>query len=92
MRPQLLEVKLSRPLEEIADLLKNNPGLDVNDRDDDGSTALHVARDRFQLVKLLLAHPTINVNAQNNRGETAFLQACKYGYMFVVRQLLKDPM
>lgn len=41
------------------------------------------------LVKSLLSHPNIDINAANAKGETPFYLACKAGHLGVVRELLK---
>ena len=53
-------------LEDVLSLLRDNPGLDVNwATEDDKKRALHVAcaSDHVEVVKVLLAHPGIDVNA-----------------------------
>jgi len=44
-----------------------------------------------EVVKLLLAHPDIDVNAKNGRGQTPLSLGCVGGGVPVVRLLLKDP-
>ena len=49
-------------------------------------------RGYVEVVKLLLKHSdNIDLNARNNRGQTAFIGACKYGKIQVVKFLLTDP-
>ena len=61
--------------------------------DEEGLTALHHAAfyGHSKVVKLLLAHPAIDVNMQDHQGDTPFVSACAKGSLTVVRQLLKDP-
>ena len=42
-------------------------------------------------MKVLLAHPHINVNCKTNDGSTPFLLGCEYGHVSDVCVLLKDP-
>lgn len=42
-------------------------------------------------MKLLLAHPQIDVNAQTKDGATPLIIAAGYGYIDIVRLLLKHP-
>jgi len=76
-------------------LLNNHPNLGVNwvSEDDTQWTPLHIAsiRGHLEVVKLLLAHPNINVNLKDNDGQTLFLLGCLNGHVLVVRVLLKDP-
>jgi len=44
-----------------------------------------------EVVKLLLAHPDINVNVRNEGGQTPISLGCERGHVSVVRVLLKDP-
>ena len=61
---------------ELAELMRQDPGFDVNmGRDEDGFTLLHYACDkssRSAVIPLLLAHPDIGVNVKNWNGFTPF--------------------
>jgi len=77
----------------LVELMKEEPGFDVNKPDGNGCTLLHAAclqEDRSAIIPLLLAHPGINVNLRDINGSTPFFYAC-CGYTSSVRQLLKDP-
>ena len=82
---------------EVESLLRNNPGLNVNSRVkwrmDRGGFPLHIASisGHVEVVKLLLAHPDINVNLKNSAGETPILRGCRERCVSVVLLLLKDP-
>ena len=79
---------------QVLTLLKDNPDLDVNWADDlDQWTALHLASfyGRDEVVKLLLAHPNINVNTLDVSGSTPFSYGCLNGRIPVIQLLLKDP-
>jgi len=79
---------------EVQELLATHPGFDINlpvaHKD---KTALHVASraGRSAVVKLLLAHPAINVNVLSSEGDTPFALSCKYRKLPIVQLLLKDP-
>ena len=70
-----------------AQLLLNDERCDVNVQDDFGITALMTAvrlveseDDKYaKIVRLLLAHPSIDVNKQNEEEETALHTACGFG-------------
>ena len=77
----------------LAELIKQDPGFNVNIRDGSGHTLLHHAciRDsRSPVIPLLLAHPDIDVNAKNIGGCVPFLYACSWGCASCVREMLKD--
>ena len=80
---------------EVQSLLTGNPELDINWANDDHVTGLHAASlwGYFEIVKILLAHPHINVNVQNQNGSTPFSFSCTMGDgdVTVLQLLLKDP-
>ena len=70
--------------EELAELMRQDPGFNVNmELDGDGYTLLHYAcmgsDSRSPVIPLLLAHPDIDVNVKGADGETPFKYACYYG-------------
>jgi len=68
---QYLTAAFNGDHEEVASLLNDHPDFDVNCFEPTGNvTALHYAtyRGHLELVKLLLAHPAINVNIQGRLG------------------------
>jgi len=75
-------------LGDVLSLLRDNPGLNVNwgDVKDSPWTALHYASSKghVEVVKLLLAHPDINVNCQTRGGATPFSVGCGIGRVCVV--------
>jgi len=81
--------------EELAELMRQDPGFNVNmELDDYGHTLLHCAcggGDRsFHVIPLLLAHPGIDVNLKDIYGWTPFFFACSTGYTSCAREMLKD--
>jgi len=80
--------------EELQEILRNNPNLDVNWRNENenGSTALKIAcqNGHDSIVSILLAHLDIDVNLKDLDGWTPFSSACWYGYTSCARLLLKD--
>ena len=78
---------------ELAELMQQNPGFDVNMDHGSRCTLLHFAcRDgsRSAVIPLLLAHPDIDVNLKDKGGSTPFLSACRFGFASCVREMLKD--
>jgi len=81
-------------VEDVKDILKNNPALDVNWKNEKifGRSALHSAcyHSHDSIVYTLLAHHGINVNQMDKHGYTPFVVACNYGSTSCVRLLLQD--
>ena len=77
---------------ELAELMRQDPGFNVNMDYGNGWTLLHHAcngHSRSAVIPLLLAHPDIDVNGMDEHGRTPFYYAC-YGSTTCVRELLKD--
>ena len=69
-------------------------GEDVNSKDRDNQTGLMFAvshRWSYEIVKLLLEQPSLDLNCVNNEGDTALLLATTNGNVEGVRLLLADP-
>ena len=80
-------------LAEVENLLSSQPNLDINFKSlRNGWTALHWAcvNGHVDVVKALLRHPKIHVNAANSIGNTPFLLSCSTGCTDVVTLLLRD--
>ena len=77
---------------EVSSLLKEHPSINVSWTDYYHRTSLHIASNngRFEVVKLLLAHPAINVNMKIG-GHTPFSLGCLRVQVSIVEVLLKDP-
>jgi len=80
-------------VEDVKEMLRTNPTLNVNWANEDGDTALTKSCDRGDgaIVSILLAHPDIDVNLQDKNGWTPFSGACIFASPVCVRLLLKDP-
>jgi len=80
-------------VKELAELMRQAPGFDVNmDQDGDEWTLLHYAclEDcRSAVIPFLLAHPDIDANMKTKYGNTPFHLACGGGTS-CVREMLKD--
>jgi len=66
------------------------PGINVNHKDNDGSTALMSCSNKVVLLNSLLSCRDINVNIQNNDGWTGLHRVCYWGYEACVKELLLD--
>ena len=82
-------------VEEVKDLLRKNPSLNVNWKNEEElgtKTALYVAcnNDRDSVVSILLAHPDIIPNLKNADGWTPFITACRNGHLACFSLLLQD--
>jgi len=74
----------------VAELMRQDPGFDVNELDVYGFTSLYYACDcdsRSAVIPLLLAHPDIDANVKNESGQSPFYYAC-YGNPSCVREML----
>ena len=80
---------------EVSSLLRDHAEINVNWTNPYNfrQTALHAAcyYGRVEVVKLLLAHPGINVNLKDNFGITSLSKGCRNDKMSIVQLLLKDP-
>ena len=78
-------------LKEVAELIGQDPGFDVNMEQGDGRTLLHHAclgDSSSPVIPLLLAHPDIYVNVKSGSGGAPFYWACEHGVPSCVRELL----
>jgi len=81
---------------EMAELMRQDPGFNVNKDHGDGHgrTLLHQAcsgDSRSAVIPLLLAHPDINVDLDEDfTRSTPFHWACRLGRASCVREMLKD--
>ena len=82
---------------EAINVLRNNPSLDVNWMRLRGGersfgiffdAAIHTSSDA--IISILLAHPDIDVNRQNESGRTTFMIACLNESISCIRVLLTD--
>ena len=75
----------------VANLLcDHEDGVDVNEADKWGKTALHYAcaNDQVAIVRLLLAHKKTDINRGDHQGVTALHLACIEEHLDVVQALL----
>jgi len=81
-------------VEEVKDILRKNPSLNVNwkNEEEDACTALYAAcwSGHDSVASILLAHPDVDPNLKNKNRNTPFLIACFQGSTSCVRLLLQD--
>jgi len=66
---------------ELAELMRQDPGFDVNRDHGNGFTLMHYAclgEQRSVVIPLLLAHPDIDVNVKDRDKCTPFSCACRF--------------
>lgn len=78
-----LHVAVRMELDDIVSILLEHPDIDVNSKEPNGNTPLLVAlseddyfSQRQNIVKQLIANPSVNVNAVNHYGKTALYLVC----------------
>lgn len=78
-------------VEDLRELLQD-PRVDVNAKNRNGKTVLHLAAREgdVESVRVLLQDPRIEVNARDNDGYTVLIQSACYSAVEVIRELLKD--
>jgi len=78
---------------ELAELIQQDPGFNVNMDHGNGNTFLHLAcceDSGSAVIPLLLAHPGVDVNVKDGSGNTPFMFACYNECTSCVREMLKD--
>jgi len=77
---------------EVSSHLENHPHL-VNQEGNKKYTALHHAcrSGKYEIAKLLLSKPNIDVNSRTIKGCTPFSIACEEGDRDILKMLLDDP-
>ena len=91
-----LHVAAENNHEDVVALLLQQPGIDVNVRDNDGRTALHCTayNPRGSVAAILLQQPSVDVKAADNKGQTALhsaVDAADPEFKYVLRVLLDHP-
>ena len=78
----------------IVRFLLEQPTLDLNQTDNERSTALHYAaqHDNVEAVRLLLEDPRLNcVNLKDSYGKTPVMNAMFYNKVNTLRELVANP-
>ena len=90
----MLATVQSGDAKKVAELMRQDPGLNVNKAVDRNRHSLldYACSDegRSAVIPLLLAHPDIDVNVKDKYGYTPFYCACGSGQLSCVREMLKD--
>ena len=94
MEKTFWEAARTGKVEEVKDILRKNPSLNVNWKNEESyaNTALVAACEKGHdsVVSILLAHPVIYVNSKRKNGGTPFMIACYSGNTSCVHLLLQD--
>ena len=94
MEKTLWNAAIHDKVEEVKDILRKNPSLNINWKNEqrDARTALYSAcfEGHDSVVSILLAHPGISPNLKQKDGYTPFMIACCNGNTSCVRLLLQD--
>ena len=75
----------------VMEFLLKQPSIDVNQRNNTGNTALHLAcctQDRVTAVSMLVGHPSIGLNAKNSKGATPLMLATQSGIIDNVKVMM----
>lgn len=78
---QLVEAVYKSDADAVQQILAQNPNLDINSNDYEGDPLLHLAAlvdfefANPDIVRAVLAHPRVDVNARDRHGRTALFQA-----------------
>jgi hypothetical protein len=89
---QLIRASIKNNLQKLQELLQE-PGINVNQGDDDGQTPLIWASryGHLQIVQELLKQPGIDVNESDNDGNNALIWASNECRLEIVQELLQQP-
>lgn len=80
-----------KPIEEIKEILTNNDISKLDTTTTDKIMSLAIAKNREDVVQLLLPLPNVDINKADSRGETPLFRAVNYHNADIVRLLVSDP-
>ncbi|MEO0202771.1 MAG: ankyrin repeat domain-containing protein [candidate division WOR-3 bacterium] len=67
-----------------------NKGADINIKNNNGKTPLHIAvENEYEDIVKLLLEKNVDVNIKDNEGNTPLHKAVKNGNYFIIKELLK---
>ncbi|WP_341787525.1 ankyrin repeat domain-containing protein [Rickettsia endosymbiont of Cantharis rufa] len=89
--PLIYAILAKEPKKEIIELLITSSNINLDIKNDDAQSALHIATkyNHINIVKLLL-DAGVNVNAVNDDGDTALHLALQYHYMDIAKLLFSN--
>eukprot|EP01083_Nonionella_stella_P065568 171918_1 len=87
---RLFDAIENEDLEAIRELMSTGQ-VDVNESDDEGQTALYVAKGNADIVRILLEDPKFNVNKAHGQYATPLNYSAFEGHTEVARLLLENP-
>ena len=80
-----------RSQDDVMEFLLKQPSINVNQQNNTGNTALHLAcctQDRVTAVSMLVVHPSISLNTKNSKGATPLMLATQSGIIDNVKVLM----
>jgi len=88
----LLMHAIIRNREELVRYILSVPYININHRSNYDNTVLYACNYQISILKLLLNHRDIDVNTQNDGGNTGLHNFCRFGpaYKICVKELLLD--
>jgi hypothetical protein len=93
MEPDLYTAVINKQSLEVAKILRENPGININWKTSYNCSFLWAAclYDQPEIVSLLLSLPDIEVNQCNPYKTTPFMMACNHSSFECAKVLLDDP-
>ncbi|MHB1909798.1 MAG: ankyrin repeat domain-containing protein [Nitrososphaerales archaeon] len=83
----------SGKLERLQKIIEQRPKIDLNIKDQYGSSIFYKAcgENRLEVVKYLLKFPQLDPNTTNRVGDTPLIAACVQNHLLLAKILLADP-
>merc|ERR1719171_3164494 len=84
-------IRWNKPLEEVADFMRNNPGASCSQDPQNGNYPLHIAvQNGHRGLSEMLTTDGVDLNAQNGKGQTALHMARAYDFYWLAKFLIEN--